>query len=322
MPSGKPIEPADDTTRGKTEVLPPIRWRASAEGDSVWFSPEWAALTGQGSEQSRGVGWLDYVHPDDRGRVLKGWHSAQTQRSFAADLRVRAAQDGRYRWFRAHALPSDGGVPGWVGSAVDISDLQDAVADESAARAALQHRVRNTLAVIRSIARRTAESSETVEDYRSHFDGRLAAFSRTQSHIMRSGRKGVDLEGLLADELLAHRVGGLVSYAGPEVRLPARIADQLGIALHELTANAIQHGALRPDRGRLTVRWWISGDPPDRRLHLDWQEEVPDGGIVPPHGEGFGLELLTRSLRYELDAEVEFAFADQGMTCRIQLNLE
>ncbi len=301
--------------------LPAIAWRMTAEGTGARFSPSWQAVTGQDPTAAEGIGWIDSVHPEDRGRIIEGWHRALTTGIFVADLRILTAPHGTYAWYRTQAAPADDDAGGWAGIGIDVSDLYQRLTGETTLRAALHHRIRNTLAVIRSIARRTAENSETVEDYRSHFDGRLAAFARTQSHIMRTGAEGVDLEGLLADELLAHQVGGRVSYSGPEVRLQPRLADQLGIALHELTDNAVQHGALAHDSGRLQVRWWVAGDAPSAMLHIDWHEEADGGGIVAPETEGFGLELLTRSLHYEVDAEVQLDFTDRGLRCSIRLPL-
>lgn len=304
-------------------ALAAIGWRATAEGDVSWISPEWTALTGQSLADSLGIGWMDCIHPEDRGRVLDGWHRARTSRLFAADLRLLVKRTGTYRWFRTQAQKTAGDAAGegdsWAGTGMDVDDLHQKLAGETALRATLHHRVRNTLAVIRSIARRTAENSETVEDYRNHFDGRLAAFARTQSHIMRTGDRGVDLEGLLADELLANRLGNRVTYSGPEVRLPVRLAEQLGIALHELVDNAVQYGGLAQDNGTLAVRWWVEGDAPASVLHIDWREEVPDGGIVTPETEGFGLELLTRSLQYEVDAVVTLDFTPCGLACNIRV---
>jgi two-component sensor histidine kinase len=322
MPMGDPSPAGPDSPASRTAPCPPIGWRASAEGDRVELSPGWTALTGQSAADSTGIGWMACVHPEDHGLILKGWHRARTTGVFAADLRILVAGSGAYRWFRAQASAAADASGDWIGTALDITDLVGKLSGESALRAALHHRIRNTLAVIRSIARRTAENSDTVEDYRSHFDGRLAAFARTQSHIMRTGADGVDLEGLLADELLANQVGARASYSGPEVRLPPRLADQLGIALHELTDNAVQYGAFAREDGGLRVRWWIAGDAPQRVLHLQWREDVPDGGIVAPESEGFGLELLTRSLHYEVDAQVALEFTDSGLACSIRVPLD
>jgi two-component sensor histidine kinase len=321
MPTGNPTAIAA-ATPDPLAAGGPIDWHATAEGVGVAFAAAWSALTGQNDAECADGGWLACVHPEDHAALLAGWQRAQATRLFSADLRVRTAGTGDYRWLRMQGVPANDDTTGWRGTAIDVSDLHQRLIGEQRLRAALHHRIRNTLAVIRSIARRTAENSDTVEDYRSHFDGRLAAFARTQSHIMRAGDQGVDLEGLLADALLAHQVGGRVAYSGPEVGLPPRLADQLGIAFHELTDNAVQHGALSRDDGRLDVRWWTAGAAGGRQLHIDWHEELPDGGVVAPDGEGFGLELLTRSLHYEVDAEVTLDFADHGMRCAIVLPLD
>jgi len=317
MPTGNPpaiLAAADPLVAGG-----PIDWRATAGGGRLIFSAGWSALTGQSETDSAGSGWLACVHPEDQAAILAGWHRARATHLFGIDLRVRTPSDGVYRWLRMQGAPAADEPGGWHGTAIDVTDLYERLGSEHRLRAALHHRIRNTLAIIRSIARRTAETSDTVEDYRHHFDGRLAAFARTQSHIMRAGDQGVDLEGLLADALLAHQVGSRVDYHGPEVRLPPRLADQLGIALHELTDNAVQHGALSQDDGRLSVRWWIVEAAGAARLHLEWREERLGGGVTAPEREGFGLELLTRGLHYEVDAEVTLDFADTGMTCRIAL---
>ncbi len=315
-PSPLPPAPSDD----RADIYSPISWRATMDGDGLWLSPEWASLTGQQAGDSAGRGWMDSVHPEDRGKLLAGWQQARTTGRFALDLRIRAGQDAGYRWFRAQAAPPTGQSPVWTGIAVDVTDLQRRIAGEATLRATLHHRVRNTLSLIRSIARRTAENSETVEDYRNHFDGRIAAFARAQSHIMRTGDQGVDLEVLVADEMLATRAGSRVTYAGPEVRLPARIAEQIGIALHELAINAVQFGALSGSAGTVRIAWDRDRLDPEL-LRIDWQETVPERGIRAPETEGFGLELLTRSLHYELDAEVVLDFLDTGVRCTIALRV-
>jgi two-component sensor histidine kinase len=321
MPTGNP--PAIVTAAAAPPAMcGPIDWRATAEGGSLAFAAAWSVLTGQSEAERAEIGWLACLHPEDHAALAAGWQRARTTRLFSADLRVLANPAGEYRWLRVQGVPAGDGTDAWRGSAIDISDLQQRLAGESRLRAALHHRIRNALAIIRSIARRTAENSDTVEEYRNHFDGRLAAFARTQSHIMRAGDQGVDLEGLLADALLAHQVGGRVGYGGPEVRLPPRLADQLGIAFHELTDNAVQHGALHRDDGRLDIRWWTAAADGVRRLHIQWREDLPDGGVLAPAGEGFGLELLTRSLRYEVDAAVTLDFADRGMDCTIAVPLD
>jgi two-component system CheB/CheR fusion protein len=184
----------------------------------------------------------------------------------------------------------------------------------------LQHRVRNTLGVVRSIARRTAETSETVDEYAMHLDGRLNALARVQAAVTRDPAAGVSLEALVAEELLGYGAheGEQVSIAGPPVRLQPKAAESLGMAVHELATNAVKYGALaRPD-GRIDVNWSFQPDGSDRRLVFEWDEHgaPPSDG---PKRRGFGTELLERTLNYELSAETALDFGADGLRCRILL---
>lgn len=169
--------------------------------------------------------------------------------------------------------------------------------------AELQHRVRNTLAVIRSIARRTAENSATVSDMVDHFQGRLDAFSRVQSALTRSADARVDLGALIEDELLAHaaRDGEQVRIGGPEISLEQKAAERMSLAIHELTTNAVKHGAFTNGSGRVRVSWENRGD----RLLLRWEESGVKLRSGSMKREGFGMNLLRRLLPYELNAQTK-----------------
>lgn len=190
--------------------------------------------------------------------------------------------------------------------------------------AELQHRVRNTLAVIRSIVRRTALTSGNVEEFEHHLDGRIGSFARTQSYVTRDLDKGVDLELIIRDELLAHASSGShnVSIEGPGVRLTAKQAETLGLAIHELTSNAIKHGALAEDGNKLQVKWSVSGEMAERRLHFSWLEKLRGRALKQPARQGFGTELLDKILSYELDAEPEIEFRPEGLSYRVAIPLQ
>ncbi|HVG47622.1 MAG TPA: HWE histidine kinase domain-containing protein [Rubellimicrobium sp.] len=185
----------------------------------------------------------------------------------------------------------------------------------------LQHRVRNTLAVIRSIARRTAATSETAEDYAMHLEGRIDAFARVQSAVTHNLTAGLDLEMLVADSLLAVRAqegARVLSISGPKARLQPKAAETVALALHELATNAVKYGALLTESGRIRVNWSLEGDGRPR-LVLKWIEtgvELSDEG---PKRQGFGTELLERTLAYELEGEAHLRFEPDGLRCVISL---
>src|SRR3546814_13827388 len=121
----------------------------------------------------------------------------------------------------------------------------------------LQHRVRNILAVVRSVFSRTVEGERPIEEIAEHFRGRPASLARTQVILAQNQAGLIDLENLIRDELLSVGVqdGPLLSIKGPDTKLTPVQADLLALAFHELTTNELQYGALRGSGGRLDIGW-------------------------------------------------------------------
>jgi two-component system CheB/CheR fusion protein len=176
--------------------------------------------------------------------------------------------------------------------------------------------------VVRSIARRTAENTEDVETMISHLDGRLNAFSRVQAAVTRDPEGGIDLCSIVEDELLAvaTREGEQLRIKGPDVHLKARAAETISLAMHELATNAVKYGALAADRGRIAVTWLRAGENGTERLDLEWAETGARMNGTPER-EGFGLELLRRTLPYELGAQTAIEFRKQGLLFRMSMPL-
>lgn len=296
-------------------------WETDAEGVVVADSPSWRAYTGQRLEEWLGYGWLDAIHPDDRAYAERQWREAMAARSLVdAEYRLRAS-DGGWRWTNVRAAPvldADGRIEKWAGMNLDIHARRQAeealrLSDEHQRMlvAELQHRVRNTLGIVRSIARRTALNSGSVEELSAHLDGRLDAFARVQAMVTRRPEAGIDLAALIEDELVVHaaREGPGVTLEGPEVVLAARPAETLSLAIHELTTNAVKYGALSPADGHLMVRWALA----DGRFTFAWTESGVRDVPPAPTREGFGLELLRRVVPYELSAETRVEFRPDGL---------
>lgn len=213
-------------------------------------------------------------------------------------------------------------IAGVVITFVDVTPVTRAEERQRLLLAELQHRVRNTLGVVRSIARRSAETSSTVEEYASHLDGRLNAFARTQGLVTRDPEGGVDLEFLVVEELLAYnaREGEQMRVAGPMVRFQAKAAETFALAIHELATNALKYGALsRPD-GRVEITWRLEKDRDPAMFLFQWRER---GGppVKPPPRKGFGTELLERTLAFELKGDTALAFDPAGLECSIAIPL-
>jgi two-component system, chemotaxis family, CheB/CheR fusion protein len=217
----------------------------------------------------------------------------------------------------------DNFIAGVVLTFVDVTAITRAEERQKLLLAELQHRVRNTLAVVRSIARRTAETSDSVDDYAMHLDGRLNAFARTQAFVTRNPAAGVDLETLVAEELVSYHAheGEQVSISGPPVRLCAKPAETFALAVHELATNAVKYGALSADGGRIAVSWSIEGSDGTRDLTFAWSETGAPVAPTAPRRKGFGTELLERTLAYELGARTRLSFDPGGFRCTIEVPL-
>ena len=192
---------------------------------------------------------------------------------------------------------------------------------QAALLAELQHRVRNTLATTRMIARRSAELSENLEDYAAHLDGRLAALARVQNIIIQNAAAGVDLGHLVTDELARARAyqDGRTRVEGPDLRLHLRAAEPLAMALHELATNAIKFGALATPSGRLAVMWQIEEQNGEAQLVFDWVESGVALDEQAPRRSGFGTVVLQEMLTHNLKAQASLVFASSGLRYRIVL---
>lgn len=168
----------------------------------------------------------------------------------------------------------------------------------------LEHRVRNMLAVIRSVFRRTAESGDSHEDLLEHFRGRLDVFARHHSLLSRSPLRPTDLENIVRDGLLASAASDSRAYeaSGPVVGLRHKSAELLALTVHELATNSIKFGALGRADGKLAIDWSVSGTGGGQALLFRWLETGIPIVAATPLSRGFGRQFIEEALPYELGA--------------------
>ncbi|WOH78372.1 CheR family methyltransferase [Bradyrhizobium sp. BEA-2-5] len=250
---------------------------------------------------------------DDVRRVL---------RTLASVEREVTAPDSGTRYI-VRILPYrsiDNFIAGVVITFIDVTAITRAEERQRLLLAELQHRVRNTLGVVRSIARRSAETSASVEEYASHLDGRLNAFARTQALVTRDPEGGVDLEYLVVEELLAYNAkeDEQLKVKGPRIRLQPKAAETFALAIHELATNALKYGALGQTAGRIDVSWRIDDAAEPRQLVFDWHERSGPA-VTPPRRRGFGSDLLERTLAFEFKGKTTLEFNPSGLRCTIAI---
>lgn len=181
----------------------------------------------------------------------------------------------------------------------------------------LQHRVKNTLATTLSVMRFTARTSADIVEMTEKLEERVTAISRTHDTLTQSSWDGDQLRALCERQIspYADIDGARVSYEGDDPFVSPRQALSMGLALHELTTNAIKHGALRDGRGKVTIT--VAADA--QTVALRWRESGAGETRAPNETQtGFGSFLLNRVLKAELHGETEAAFTADGLVYDIR----
>jgi two-component sensor histidine kinase len=186
----------------------------------------------------------------------------------------------------------------------------------------LNHRVKNTLSTVQSIAARTLRDTPHGADAVKTLESRLIALSRTHNVLSEQSWEGADLHEIAVGALQAYvsRDSARVDISGTSVHLPPRATLTVAMVLHELATNAIKHGALANASGRISLEWRFVEDAPERRLRIIWRET---GGppVEPPGRKGFGSTLIEAGVAYELNGTATLSFEPSGVICTIDFPL-
>jgi two-component sensor histidine kinase len=186
----------------------------------------------------------------------------------------------------------------------------------------LNHRVKNTLATVQSIASQTLRTADTPQDAKAALETRLLALSRAHDVLTRENWEGANLTEVVTRALEPYQIHGesRLRVNGQQVRLTPRMSLALAMALHELATNAVKYGALSNKNGTIEVAWAVHNGAAPPRLTLTWREE---GGppVEIPRRRGFGSRLIERTLAQDLEGEVEITFPPTGVICRVHAPL-
>ncbi|HEX7759450.1 MAG TPA: HWE histidine kinase domain-containing protein [Caulobacteraceae bacterium] len=269
------------------------------------------------------------VHPDDR-----ALRQAAVDRAIATgeDLEVEyriVKPSGEIGWImaRGRAAFENGRAVRLAGISLDITARRTAEDRQRLLLDELNHRVKNTLATVQSIAMQTLTGDEKGSGdgnggsgaYREAFIARLLALAGAHDLLTEAAWEGASLGDVVRRTLALCVPGdrsGRVSAGGPAVRLGPNAAVTLNMAFYELAANAMKYGALATPAGRVEVRWWA--DDADKAIAMDWRET---GGppVSLPGRRGFGSRLIERGLAREFGGSAQLSFLPDGLWCHIRL---
>jgi two-component sensor histidine kinase len=180
----------------------------------------------------------------------------------------------------------------------------------------LNHRVKNTLAIVQSLSHQTFRPGQPPEDAIQAFEGRLLALAAAHNLLTRENWEAASLRDVAEEALRPFCETGRCNVEGPPVRVPPQTAVSLALAMHELATNASKYGSLSVAGGSITVRWIIRNG----LLVLGWTEE---GGppVSPPTRKGFGTRMINRVLAADLGGTVSVDYAPTGLHFRIEAPL-
>ncbi len=225
-----------------------------------------------------------------------------------------------YDYIFVPMFDANGEVEAIAGTTRDITDIKRAEEHLKLLVNELNHRVKNTLATIQSIASQTFRGDAATPEARAAFEGRLIALSDAHTVLTRTNWEGASLNEIVDQALgpfTGDSGGERLSTNGPDQRLAPQLSLALAMALHELASNAVKYGAWSVPQGRVSLTFAREGD----RLRVRWREERGPA-IQKPTRKGFGTRLLTQGLARELDGEVVLDYEPDGLTCTIDMRIE
>ncbi len=185
---------------------------------------------------------------------------------------------------------------------------------QSMMMAELDHRVKNNLAAVLSLAELTIDSSASLQSFGSTFKGRVRAMARTHEALAATRWEGVRLRDVVEMTVAPLADGGSrLSAEGEDVMLPSRASSAICVMLHELATNAAKYGAFSTPEGRVHVAWSMDAA---KNLTLEWRETGVDG-IREPERRGFGTEMIHGAVGHELQGTVTLEYRPPGLRCRV-----
>ena len=297
------------------------------DGRFIRVNPELCEITGLGEDELLGRSFVDITHVEDRAAASEQFRTLLAGRlaSYVLDKRL-VRKDGRAVWtsVTCSLVRDEAGTPSYAIRVVQNIDERKRSEERQALLVAeLDHRVKNTLANIISLAQQSSLSAGSVSDFVASLQQRLMAIARTHEALTRERFSGVSLRRLVEQETAPWRQAGRenIHLQTGDVWLKPAAAQTLCLALHELATNAAKHGALSSPHGTIALSCQIEERDGKTWASLTWRET---GGppVTPPHRRGFGRHLLERIVAFALEGEARLDFAMEGLCYRASFPLE
>ena len=298
-----------------------LAWIAEPTGAIFWYNKRWFDYTGTTMAEMAGWGWRSVHHPEHVEAVTQRYRAhIESGEDWEDTFPLRGAA-GEWRWFLSRAVPirDEGGqILCWFGTNTDITEMREAEQRIELLLQEVNHRSKNMLAIIQSLARR---SDSGHPDFVERLERRIAGIAANQDLLVRRAWSAIPVMEMIEAQLRS--LGELRSQVfckGPEISLSPGAAEALAMAIHEMGTNALKYGSLSVREGRVDIGWSIDGKGDDARFRIGW---VESGGppASPPSRQGFGTRIIIDVPRVKLEASINTAYEAPGFQWHLECAL-
>jgi len=299
-----------------------------ADGRFLRVNEAICGISGFSRDELLGLKLFTRTHPEDGGADEELYRrQVSGEFSFYSFEKRFIRKNGRVIWCAIRSSTvrdAEGKFLYSVRVVQDINERKEAEERQKLLIDELNHRVKNTLATVQSLAMQTSRGTASVDEFRQALDGRLIALSYAHDQLTRRHWKSADLFDIVQSVTSPYtsQARNQIEIAGERIVISPRAGLTLALAFHELTTNAAKYGALSTSSGRIEVHWKIlreSSKPP--RLCIEWRES---GGppVMPPARTGFGSRFIAGSVATELRGIARLAFESEGLRCTIEIPVD
>lgn len=308
-------------------ALPAAVYTTDAEGYVTYYNEFAAELAGRSPEIGRDQWCVTWQLRTENGAPLP-----LDQCPMAIALKEQRPVRGMVAWavrpdgtqipfmpFPTPLFDENGKLIGAINMLVDITERKKAEQTQALLINELNHRVKNTLAVVQALAQQTMRRASSPRQFAENFSGRLNALARAHSRLAETIWKGAEFTQLLKDELLlGSDTDSRINLSGPPILLESQQALNVALIAHELATNARKYGALAIPEGRLAVEWLVESNG-GRTLKLRWIEKSFPS-LIQPSTTGFGTTFIQHLVSPD-GGSARMALTAEGIQWDIQLVL-
>ncbi len=316
--------------RTYTETLPQVVFSWDDKGRNDYYNQRWREFTGLLDGPIEPYKWQEFLHPDDRDRIVEVWrHALETAGRFDVETRL-LHHSGEYRWGRVIALPthdSSGRVAHWIGTLTDIHEAKLLETERELVARELDHRIKNIFAIVNGLVSLTSRDDHSVQSFADSLRGRLMALDQAHGFIKSGAGRAIAQQTGNSLQELVRRL--LAPYAGrgeddrlviegDDVQVDEGTATPLALIFHELATNAAKYGALSSDGGKIHLRSTKNGS----MMRLVWVETSSQSVAAPGESSGFGSKLLALVIERQLQGRFSREIKPDGIRIWIELPLD